>query len=184
VLASIANFIQKAGWISGLPWGVEVIIPDSFDFASLRDSFANWQAQGFHATSGKPLPEAGNATLFMPAGAKGPAWLITDNFRVIMRYNTSEAYALSVGILAQQIAGEDGIRTPWPEDFKPLPITEIEAAQQALTKLGLYQGNVDGRIGPATRDAVHAYQIKVGLKPADSLLTPDLVQRLRSGAAL
>jgi lytic murein transglycosylase len=184
VLASIANFIQKAGWISGLPWGVEVIIPDSFDFASLRDSFANWQAQGFHAASGKPLPEAGNATLFMPAGAKGPAWLITDNFRVIMRYNTSEAYALSVGILAQQIAGEDGIRTPWPEDFKPLPTTEVEAAQQALTKLGLYQGNVDGRIGPATRDAVHAYQIKVGLKPADSLLTPDLVQRLRSGAAL
>ena len=184
VLASIANFIQKAGWISGLPWGVEVIIPDSFDFASLRDSFANWQAQGFHAASGKPLPEAGNATLFMPAGAKGPAWLITDNFRVIMRYNTSEAYALSVGILAQQIAGEDGIRTPWPEDFKPLPTTEIEAAQQALTKLGLYQGNVDGRIGPATRDAVHAYQIKVGLKPADSLLTPDLAQRLRSGAAL
>ena len=163
MLASIANFIQKAGWISGLPWGVEVIIPDSFYFASLRDSFANWQAQGFHAASGKPLPEAGNATLFMPAGAKGRAWLITDNFRVIMRYNTSEAYALSVGILAQQIAGEDGIYA-LAEDFKLLPTTEIEAAQQALTKLGLYQGNVDGRIGPATRDAVHAYQIKGGPK--------------------
>ena len=82
----------------------------------------------------------------------------------------------------QQIAGESGIRTPWPEDFKPLPIPDIEAAQQALTNLGLYQGNVDGRIGPATRDAVHAYQIKVGIKPADSFLTPDLVQRLRSEA--
>jgi lytic murein transglycosylase len=182
VLASIANFMQRSGWISNLPWGVEIIIPESFNFASLRNSFANWQTQGFHAASGKPLPNAGNATLFMPAGAKGPAWLITDNFRVIMRYNTSEAYALSVGVLAQQIAGESGIRTPWPEDFKPLPIPDIEAAQQALTNLGLYQGNVDGRIGPATRGAVHAYQIKVGIKPADSFLTPDLVQRLRSEA--
>ncbi|MEA2841506.1 MAG: rane-bound lytic murein transglycosylase [Methylobacteriaceae bacterium] len=184
VLASIGNFMQKAGWLPDLPWGVEVIIPNSFDFASLRKPFGEWQAQGFRAASGKPLPNAGSATLYMPAGAKGPAWLITDNFFVIKQYNTSDAYALSVGLLAQQIAGEGGIRTPWPKDMKPLSVSDGKAAQQALTKLGLYQGNIDGKIGPAMRDAVHAYQIKAGIQPADGFITPGLVQRLKSEAAL
>jgi lytic murein transglycosylase len=184
VIASIGNFMQKAGWLPGLPWGVEVIIPNSFDFASLRKPFGEWQAQGFRAASGKPLPNAGNATLYMPAGAKGPAWLITDNFFVIKQYNTSDAYALSVGLLAQQIAGEGGIRTPWPKDMKPLSVSDGKAAQQALTKLDLYRGNIDGKIGPAMRDAVHAYQIKAGIQPADGFITPGLVQRLKSEAAL
>jgi hypothetical protein len=184
VLASIGNFMQKAGWLSGLPWGVEVVIPAAFDYASLRKPFGEWQAQGFRAVSGKPLPNAGNATLYMPAGAKGPAWLITDNFFVIKQYNTSDAYALSVGLLAQQIAGEGGIRTPWPKDMKPLSVSDGKTAQQALTKLGLYQGNIDGKIGPAMRDAVHAYQIKAGIQPADGFITPGLVQRLRSEAPL
>jgi lytic murein transglycosylase len=183
-LASIANFLQKSGWVAGLPWGVEVIIPDSFNFASLRNSFADWQAQGFRTASGKPLPKVGDALLFIPAGAKGPAWLITDNFFVIKQYNTSDAYAISVGMLAQQIAGEGGIHTPWPRDLKPLSIADGRTVQQALTKLGLYQGNADGKIGPATRDAVHAYQIKAGIQPADGFITPALVQRLKSEAQL
>jgi lytic murein transglycosylase len=183
-LASIANFLRKSGWVAGLPWGVEVVIPDSFDFASLRDSFANWRAQGFRAASGKPLPTSGNATLFMPAGAKGPAWLLTDNFAVIKQYNTSDAYAMAVGVLSQGIANEGGIRTPWPKNLKPLSIADGRAVQQALTKLGRYQGNADGRLGPATRDAVHAYQIKAGIQPADGFVTPALVQRLRSEAGL
>jgi membrane-bound lytic murein transglycosylase B len=184
VIASIGNFMQKAGWLSGLPWGIEVVIPNAFDYASLRKDFSEWQAQGFRAASGKPLPNAGNAALYMPAGAKGPAWLITDNFFVIKQYNTSDAYALSVGLLAQQIAGEGGIRTPWPKDFKALSVADGRAAQQALTKLGLYRGNIDGKIGPAMRDAVHAYQIKAGIQPADGFITPALVQRLKSEAGL
>ena len=183
-LASIANFLQKAGWIAGLPWGVEVVIPDTFDFASLRNSFANWQALGFRAASGKPLPSSGNATLFMPAGAKGPAWLLTDNFGVIKQYNTSDAYAMAIGVLSQAIADEGGIRTPWPKDLKPLSIADGKAAQEALTKLGLYRGNADGKIGPAMRDAVHAYQIKAGIQPADGYITPALVQRLKGEAGL
>jgi lytic murein transglycosylase len=183
-LASIANFLQKSGWVSGLPWGVEVVIPDSFDFASLRDSFANWQAQGFRTASGKPLPTSGNATLFMPAGAKGPAWLLTDNFAVIKQYNTSDAYAMAIGVLAQRIANEGDIRKSWPKNLKPLSLADGKAAQQALTKLGLYKGNADGRLGPATREAVHAYQIKAGIQPADGFATPALVQRLRSEAGL
>jgi membrane-bound lytic murein transglycosylase B len=182
VLASIGNFMQKAGWISGLPWGVEVVIPPAFDFASLRKSFNEWQAQGFRAASSKPLPAFGDARLFMPAGAKGPAWLITDNFFVIKEYNTSDAYALSVGLLAQQIAGEGGIRTPWPKDLKALSVSDGKAAQQALIKLGLYRGNIDGKIGPAMRDAVHAYQIKARIQPADGFITPALVQRMRNEA--
>jgi lytic murein transglycosylase len=184
VLASIGNFMQKAGWLPGLPWGVEVVIPKKFDYVALRKPFSEWQAQGFRAASGKPLPDAGNATLYMPAGAKGPAWLITDNFFVIKQYNTSDAYALSVGLLAQQIAGEGGVRTPWPKDMKPLSVSDGKTAQQALTKLGLYRGNIDGKIGPAMRDAVHAYQIKAGIQPADGFITPGLVQRLKSEAAL
>ncbi|MBV9392851.1 MAG: lytic murein transglycosylase [Methylobacteriaceae bacterium] len=184
VLASIGNFMQKAGWRPGLPWGLEVTIPAAFDYVELRKSFGEWQAQGFRAASGKPLPDAGNAMLYMPAGAKGPAWLITDNFFVIKQYNTSDAYALSVGLLAQQIAGEGGIRTAWPKDLKPLSVNEGKAAQQALTKLGLYRGNIDGKIGPAMREAVHAYQIKAGIQPADGFLTSPLVQRLKSAAGL
>jgi membrane-bound lytic murein transglycosylase B len=183
-LASIANFLQKAGWVADLPWGIEVIIPDSFDYAALRNSFANWQAQGFHAASGKPLPSQGNASLFMPAGAKGPAWLLTDNFAVIKQYNTSDAYAMAIGVLAQGIANEGGIRTPWPKDLKPLSIADGKAVQQALTKLGLYRGNTDGRLGPATREAVHAYQVKAGIQPADAYVTPALVKRLRGEAGL
>jgi lytic murein transglycosylase len=184
VIASIGNFMQKAGWVAGLPWGVEVVIPGTFDYATLRKSFGEWQAHGFRAALGKPLPNAGNASLYMPAGAKGPAWLITDNFFVIKQYNTSDAYALSVGLLAQQIAGEGGIRTPWPKDSKALSVSDGKAAQQAMIKLGLYSGNVDGKIGPAVRDAVHAYQIKAGIQPADGFLTPALVQRLKSEAGL
>jgi lytic murein transglycosylase len=184
VLASIGNFMQKAGWLPGLPWGVEVVIPEAFDYVALRKPFSEWQAQGFRAPSGKPLPNTADATLYMPAGAKGPAWLITDNFFVIKQYNTSDAYALSVGLLAQQIGGEGGIRTPWPKDLKPLSVSDGKTAQQALTKLGLYRGNIDGKIGPAMRDAVHAYQIKAGIQPADGFITPALVQRLRSEAAL
>jgi membrane-bound lytic murein transglycosylase B len=184
VLASIGNFMQKAGWVSGLPWGVEVVIPPGFDYASLTKSFSQWQTQGFRAASGKPLPNNGKASLYMPAGAKGPAWLITDNFFVIKQYNTSDAYALSVGVLAQQIAGEGGIRTPWPKDLKPLSVTEGKAAQEALIKLGLYRGNIDGKIGPAMREAVHAYQIKAAIQPADGFLTSPLVQRLKSAAGL
>jgi hypothetical protein len=150
----------------------------------LRDSFANWQAQGFRAASGKPLPSSGNATLFMPAGASGPAWLLTDNFAVIKQYNTSDAYAMAIGVLAQRIANEDDIRKPWPKNLKPLSIADGKAAQQALTKLGLYKGNADGRLGPATREAVHAYQIKAGIQPADGFATSALVQRLRSEAGL
>jgi membrane-bound lytic murein transglycosylase B len=183
-LASIANFLQKAGWIASLPWGVEVVIPEAFDFASLRNSFANWQALGFRAASGKPLPTTGNATLFMPAGAKGPAWLLTDNFAVIKQYNTSDAYAMAIGVLSDRIANEGGIRTPWPKDLKPLSIADGKAAQEALAKLGLYRGSADGRLGPATRDAVHAYQLKAGIQPADGFVTPALVQRLKSEAAL
>jgi membrane-bound lytic murein transglycosylase B len=184
VLASIGNFMQKAGWISGLPWGVEVVIPPAFDYASLMNSFSEWQSQGFRAASGKPMPNNGKASLYMPAGAKGPAWLITGNFFVIKQYNTSDAYALSVGLLAQQIAGEGGIRTPWPKDLKALSVSDGKAAQQALIKLGLYSGNIDGKIGPAMREAVHAYQIKAGIMPADGFITPALVQRMKSEAGL
>ena len=183
-LASIANFLQKSGWTAGLPWGVEVVIPDSFDFTLLRNSFANWQALGFRAASGKPLPNSGNATLFMPAGAKGPAWLLTDNFGIIKQYNSSDAYAMAIGVLSDRIAGEGGVRTPWPKDLKPLSIANGKAAQLALTKLGFYRGNADGRLGPATREAVHAYQIKAGIQPADGYVTPALVQRLKTEAGL
>ena len=116
------------------------------------------------------------------ATMRGPAWLITDNFFVIKEYNTSDAYALSVGLLAQQIAGEGGIRTPWPKDLKALSVSDGKAAQQALIKLGLYRGNIDGKIGPAMRDAVNAYQIKAGIQPADGFITPALVQRMKNEA--
>jgi peptidoglycan hydrolase-like protein with peptidoglycan-binding domain len=103
---------------------------------------------------------------------------------VIKQYNTSDAYAMAIGVLAQGIANEGGIRIPWPKDLKPLSIADGKAVQQALSKLGLYRGNTDGRLGPATREAVHAYQLKERLQPADAYVTPALVKRLRGEAGL
>jgi hypothetical protein len=116
----------------------------------------------------------------MPAGASGPAFLITDNFEVIRQYNTSDAYALAVAILADRIAGASTPLTPWPK-VTPLTTAQCKDLQQALTRLGFYHGTIDGKLGRVARNAVHAYQLSVGMQPADGLATKAVLDRLRGG---
>ena len=169
-LASIASFLHKSGWNPALPWGVETRLPQGFDFAAFDMDFSQFRALGFTAANGEALPSSGPASLYMPAGASGPAFLITDNFEVIRQYNTSDAYALAVAILADRIAGASTPLTPWPK-VTPLTTAQCKDLQQALTRLGFYHGTIDGKLGRVARNAVHAYQLSVGMQPADGLAT-------------
>ncbi|MGA8170697.1 MAG: lytic murein transglycosylase [Methylocystis sp.] len=179
-LASIASFLQKSGWNPALPWGVEVRLPQGFDFAAFDMDFSRFRELGFTAADGGAPPASGPASLYMPAGASGPAFLITDNFEVIRQYNTSDAYALAVAILADRIGGAATPITPWPK-VTPLTTAQCKEMQQALTRLGFYHGTIDGKLGRVARNAVHAWQLSVGMQPADGLATKAVLERLKRG---
>lgn len=177
-LASIGSFLAKSGWNPALPWGVEVVIPQGFDYANLDLDLAQWRALGFARADGEALPASGAASLYPPAGAKGPAFLITDNFEVIRQYNTSDAYALAVALLADRIAGREIPITPWPR-IAPLATADCKAMQQLLTAQGFYHGTIDGKLGRTSRNAVHAFQLSEGIQPADGFATKEVLARLR-----
>lgn len=177
-LASIASFLHQSGWRAGLPWGVEVAVPLDFDYRNFDQDFSQWRALGFARLDGEALPAAGPASIYLPAGAKGPAFLISDNFEVIRQYNTSDAYALSVGLLADAIAGRDAPRAAWPK-VTPLTTAECKTMQQLLTQRGFYRGIIDGKLGRTSRNAVHAFQLAEGVQPADGFATREIVARLK-----
>jgi membrane-bound lytic murein transglycosylase B len=179
VLASIANFLKGNGWQAGLPWGFEVVLPQGFDYALARASFAEWRRRGIGRADGKAMPSSGDALLFFPVGSHGPAFLITENFFVIKNYNTSDSYALSAGVLADRLGGSEGIRSPWPPVIDGLDHAQRLEAQKLLQKLGLYADKLDGRLGPALREAVRRFQADNGLI-ADGFPTPEFLARLRA----
>ncbi|MDE2577435.1 MAG: lytic murein transglycosylase [Hyphomicrobiales bacterium] len=176
VIASIANFMHESGWTRGLPPAMEVTVPDNFDWKPLDLDLAQWRALGFRRANGAALPASGKASLYFPEGAQGPAFLLTDNWEVIRQYNTSDAYALAVSLLAARIEG-DGLRKGWPK-VAPLSLSQRAAAQRALAAQGFYAGVSDGKVGRATRVAVHAWQLAHGARPADGFLTPALIAAL------
>ncbi len=116
VMASTANLLARSGWQPGQPWGLEVRLPLGFDFtrtdADIRQPAAGWAAEGVQAIDDTPLPALADASIFLPAGARGPAFLVGANFRTLLRYNNSTSYALAVGLLAQQLAGARRCRRP------------------------------------------------------------------------
>ena len=181
VVASTANFLMKSGWQAGQPWGVEVRLPVGFDAGraddAVRQTSVQWSDEGVASIDGAALPPLSEASILLPAGASGPAFLIGSNFRTILRYNNSTNYALAVGLLAQQLAGGPQIQAPWPRQLVALSRGEIMALQQALAQRGFATGQPDGVIGPATRAAVRAYQRSEGLA-ADGFPTADLIRRL------
>ncbi len=182
VLASTANFLARSGWQADQPWGVEVRLPPGFDVVraddALRQSSAQWSAEGVETSDGAPLPEFAEATILLPAGARGPAFLIGPNFRAIRRYNNSLSYALAVGLLAQRLAGGPDVQAPWPRDLVGLTRSQVLELQTTLNERGFDSGKPDGLMGPATRDGVRRFQRSVGL-PADGYPTLELLQRLK-----
>lgn len=183
VMASTANFMARSGWRSGQPWGLEVSLPPGFDPAradpSVRQAASQWASEGVRAADGRPLPELPEAELLLPAGARGPAFLVGPNFRALLRYNNSTSYALGVGLLAQRLAGGPGVQAAWPRDLVPLSRSQVTALQTALNTRGFDTGAPDGVLGPATRRGLRDWQRSVGL-PADGYPTTDLLQRLQA----
>jgi lytic murein transglycosylase len=177
-LASIAHFLKESGWRPGLPPLVEVKVPQSFDYASLQQDFAGFAQQGFSALGG-PMPAGGAAMLFFPSGATGPAFLLSENFFVLKAYNFSDSYAFGAAVLADRIAGRTVLRQPWPAEGQPLTQAEREAIQRGLTARGLYEGKIDGRFGPVTRLAIHAFQRRAGMAKADGYPSRAVLEALR-----
>lgn len=167
-LASGANFLQHLGWEKGVRWGREVSLPDNFDYELMgrtnTRSVQDWASLDVRNADGHALPSAEiNASILVPAGHRGPAFMVYDNFAVIMKWNRSESYALSVGLLADRIAGAGSLRRPPPADQQALTRAEVESLQLALNQRGYNLGEADGVMGPATRNAVRAFQRDSGL---------------------
>ena len=181
VMASTANFLARSGWQAGQPWGVEVRLPPGFDVGRTdadRQTSAQWAVEGVRSIDGAPLPAFADGSILLPAGARGPAFLVGPNFRAILRYNNSNSYALAVGLLAQRLAGGPDVQAPWPRDLPALTRSQLQALQTALNERGFASGTPDGMMGPATRDGLRRYQRSLGL-PADGYPTLDLLQRLQ-----
>jgi len=177
VLASTANYFQKWGWTSGMPWGFEVVVPQGFDYRRSRGPFSDWNKLGVRRADGGALPPKGDAILFFPSGAAGPAFLITENFVVIKRYNNSDAYALAVAHLADRLHGGGPIRAAWPLEDKQLSREARIALQRKLAALGYDVHDFEGRIDFDLRDAIREMQVKFGMLP-DGHPTAALLDRL------
>jgi membrane-bound lytic murein transglycosylase B len=174
VLASIANYFRKKGWTPGVPPAIEVTVPPGFNHRQSRGTFDDWRVLGVHRVDGGPLPETGEAILFFPSGARGPAFLITDNFVVIKRYNNSDVYALATTHLADRMRGRGPIQGQWPADDRQLSMAERIALQKKLSELGYPVRNFTGHFDFDLRDAVRDVQVKAGLVP-DGHPTPALL---------
>ncbi len=182
IFASIANFLRASGWKPGQPWGLEVRLPDAYDFAFLHNGFRAFSERGVAGTDGAPLPAHGEATLFLPAGARGPAFLLGENYWVLKAYNNSDSYALSLGHLADRIRGASGVKARWPDSEPMLSRGDKAEMQQLLAQAGFYKGTIDGRFGQASRNAIHAFQRSVAVHPADGYGSLEVLQLLRGGA--
>jgi len=185
VFASTANYLNNAQWRMGERCYYEVKLPANFDWTQadydLRKPVAEWRRLGVTLVDGKTLPALSETTsIVMPAGARGPKFLVTANFRSVMAYNNAVAYALSVCHLAALYKGGPAFVTPWPTDEQQLSRTEKIELQEALARLGYDIGRPDGQIGPKTTAAIRAYQRKVGL-PADAYPTASLLARIKRG---
>lgn len=186
VMTSAANYLSRAGWKRGERWGREVVLPAGFDFAlsgtGVRKSVADWNALGLRRADGSPLGQADMlASVIVPAGGQGPAFLAYDNFRTTMVWNRSTFYAISVGHLADRFMGEPDLRY-MPADERALARSDVEEMQELLNHLGHDVGRPDGILGSRTREGVRQFQLANAL-PADGYASYDMLLALREHAA-
>lgn len=184
-LGSTASYLRASKWQPGQTWGYEVSVPKGIDpkkvSPSTAKSLGDWQKLGFVRVNGEPYPRPGDkATLFSPEGARGPSFLVLNNFRSILHYNTATSYALGVGHLADRLAGGGPFVHPWPTDETHLSLDQRTELQQLLITKGLLTGDADGVIGPATLEAVKTYQRSKGL-PVDGFPSLTILKDLQAG---
>ncbi|KAF1712285.1 lytic transglycosylase [Pseudoxanthomonas kalamensis DSM 18571] len=183
-LASTANYLKRAGWRSGEPWGYEVRLPAEFD-ASLagrtkRRPLSDWVARGVVRIDGSAIvPSDVRAAILLPAGKTGPAFLVLRNYDAIYSYNAAESYALAIALLSDRLRGEPGLRTPWPTDDPGLGRDERIELQTLLLARGHDIGEADGLVGTLTRRAIVAEQQRLGLQPADGRAGRRILEALR-----
>ncbi|WP_112661894.1 lytic murein transglycosylase [Microvirga flavescens] len=167
-LASTANFLKKAGWTNGLPWGYEVRLPASFSANLLgrksKRPLSAWAGMGVTRIDGRPLSGDYPAGIIAPAGLNGPAFIVTKNFDAVYSYNAAESYGLAIALLGDRLKGLPGIRTAWPTDDPPLSRAERRELQRLLTARGYDVGEPDGKIGSKTRDAIKDVERQIGLE--------------------
>ncbi len=183
IFASAANYLGRSGWDSKKTWGREVKLPKTIDFAltglDVRKSLADWQKLGVRRADGGRLPDVDiEASIILPSGYQGPAFLIYKNFRTIMVWNRSIYYALAVGHLADRLVGGGKLIAKQPKVDKPLSRQDVMDMQSRLTAVGFDTDGIDGRVGPMTRKAIKAFQASVYL-PADGFPSMGLLERLR-----
>ncbi|WP_235822470.1 lytic murein transglycosylase [Pseudogemmobacter blasticus] len=183
-LASTANYLAHWGWTKGQPWGLEVRLPPDFDYDQtterVKKLVADWQAMGVRPMAGGDLPAGPQASILLPAGHTGPAFLIFPNFQVIEKYNLADAYVIGIGHLSDRLQGGPPIAATWPRQWRALTLEERKELQVMLVAQGLDTGGVDGRVGPKTIAAVKAWQKARGDVP-DGYPSPDVLAALRGG---
>jgi membrane-bound lytic murein transglycosylase B len=183
VFHSAANFLSQSGWRGDERWGREVLLPAGFDYSLVgtgtRKPLREWRDLGLRRVNGEALPVADmQASVILPAGAEGPAFLAYANFRATMAYNPSTFYALTVGHLADRFTGGGPIQR-MPENETAMSVADVLEMQQLLNAAGFDSGEPDGRVGRMTRAAVRAFQQSEGL-PMDGYANQALLERLRS----
>ena len=180
-LASSAYYLKRMGWQKGLAWGFEVSVSGDFNFAEARikntKTPAYWRDKGVTAINRKIDDDLGEVSIFAPAGLRGPVFMLTKNFRVLLRYNTAPAYALAVGHLSQRFFGAAPFKQDWPQSDRPILPEEIAELQRRLRKAGYDTGDIDGVLGRQTIAAVRNFQKDRGLA-ADGFATPGLLEVL------
>jgi len=186
-LASAARLLSEQGWVKDQSWGYEVSLPNSFLYEDadldMVKPVAEWSARGVTTAGGNVLPASdANAAIYLPAGARGPAFLVLPNFSVILKYNNAASYALAVGLLADRMAGASPVRHAWPRDERALSRSERINFQTDLQKLGFDTGAPDGVLGRRTRAALRQYQKSKSIA-ADGFPTASLLQLLDADAA-
>lgn len=191
-LGSTANYLKKAGWVSGQPWGFEVKLPADFEYRTAgrirKQSVSYWMNKGVVKINGEALSspihikdiewaQAANnysalqlkaddkVAILVPSGSDGPAFLVGKNFDAIYAYNASESYALAIALLSDQLAGRPALKTPWPTDDPGLSRAQRRELQSLLLLKGFEIGKADGMIGLKTRAAIIDFQKQIGMNP-------------------
>ncbi len=183
IIGSTAKYLQHLGWRQGEPWVEEVRVPNKMDWKqsdlSIQHSRAQWAQWGVRRANGKPLIQDGlKASLVLPMGRRGPAFLAYHNFRTVyLKWNESLTYSLTAAYLATRIGGANKMRRG-PKNPPVLTYKQNKQLQRILTRMGSDVGSIDGKLGAKSRAAVKAVQIKMGL-PADSYPTPRLLSQLQ-----
>jgi len=184
IIASTANNLKKDGWVTGQTWGYEVVVPATFNFMLADHArsmpIRDWERAGITRAGDKPFPRPDDrAFLLIPAGVQGPGFLMLANFRVIMRYNPAEAYALAIGHLADRLRGAPPFVQRWPRYERVLSRGERLELQQLLERRGYDVGEPDGQLGAKTRAAVRDFQARIGRVP-DGFASIGILDQLRS----